>query len=126
MSKRLLGLLFGCGIIGYFYYNDTQRELTELRELNMAMELQVATQNDTIDKMQTQYETQAQALGELTAANADIQAERDRYLDIFRRHDLSRLAAAKPGLIEPRVNNATKQVFDSLEIDSDYNNSTSP
>ena len=92
----------------------------------MAMELQVATQNDTIDKMQTQYETQAQALGELTAANAEIQAERDRYLDIFRRHDLSKLAAAKPGLIEPRVNNATKQVFDSLEIDSDYNNSTSP
>ena len=126
MSKILLGLLFGCGIIGYFYYNDTQRELTELRELNMAMELQVATQNDTIDKMQTQYETQALALGELTAANAEIQAESDRYLDIFRRHVLSKLAAAKPGLIEPRVNNATKQVFDSLEIDSDYNNSTSP
>ena len=62
MSKILLGLLFGCGIIGYFYYNDTQRELTELRELNMAMELQVATQNDTIDKMQNLLEQRQRLL----------------------------------------------------------------
>ena len=38
-----------------------------------------------------------------------------RYLDIFKRHNLSKLAAAKPGLIEPRVNNGTKDVFDSIE-----------
>tara|TARA_B100002019_G_C21269409_1_gene601285 strand:+ start:2453 stop:2833 length:381 start_codon:yes stop_codon:yes gene_type:complete len=126
MSKILLGLLIGCGVIGYFYYTDTQRELTELRSLNAAMELQVATQNDTIEKMATQYETQAKALGELTSANAQIVAERDRYLDIFRRHDLSKLAAAKPGLIEPRVNNATKEVFDSLENDSDFNSVFTP
>ena len=90
------------------------------------MELQVATQNDTIEKMATQYETQAKALGELTSANAQIVAERDRYLDIFRRHDLSKLAAAKPVLIEPRVNNATKEVFDSLENDSDFNSVFTP
>ena len=64
-------------------------------------------------------------MGELTA-NAQIVAERDRYLDIFRRHDLSKLAAAKPGLIEPRVNNATKEVFDSLENDSDFNSVFTP
>ena len=36
-----------------------------------------------------------------------------RYLDIFRRHDLSKLADTKQA-VEPRVNNATKDVFDSL------------
>ena len=41
----------------------------------------------------------------------------NRYLDIFKRHNLSKLAAAKPGLIEKRVNNGTK-VFDSIEKDS--------
>ena len=120
ISKVLIGIILGGGIIGYLYYTNTQAELTELREYNMAMELQVKTQNETIDKMSKQYEQQAQALGELTSKNAEIEAEMTRYLDIFRRHNLSKLAAAKPGLIEPRVNNATKDVFDSLETDSSF------
>jgi len=41
-----------------------------------------------------------------------------RYLDIFKRHNLTKLAAAKPGLLEPRVNKGTKDVFDSIEEDS--------
>ena len=32
----------------------------------------------------------------------------------------AKLAAAKPGLIEKRVNGATKDVFDSLENDSSF------
>ena len=120
ISKVLIGIILGGGIIGYLYYTNTQAELTELREYNMAMELQVKTQNETIDKMSKQYEQQAKALGELTSKNAEIEAEMTRYLDIFRRHNLSKLAAAKPGLIEPRVNNATKEVFDSLETDSSF------
>tara|TARA_A100001234_G_scaffold187710_1_gene172505 strand:- start:587 stop:970 length:384 start_codon:yes stop_codon:yes gene_type:complete len=120
ISKVLFGVILAGGIVGYLYYTNTQAELVELREYNMAMELQVATQNETIDKMSKQYETQAKALGELTSKNAEIEAEMSRYLDIFRRHDLSKLAAAKPGLIEPRVNNATKEVFDSLETDSSF------
>ena len=120
ISKVLIGIILGGGIIGYLYYTNTQAELTELREYNMAMELQVKTQNETIDKMSKQYEQQAKALGELTSKNAEIEAEMTRYLDIFRRHNLSKLAAAKPGLIEPRVNNATKEVFASLESDSAF------
>ena len=120
ISKVLIGIILGGGIIGYLYYTNTQAELTELREYNMAMELQVKTQNETIDKMSKQYEQQAKALGELTSKNAEIEAEMTRYLDIFRRHNLSKLAAAKPGLIEPRVNNATKEEFDSLESDSAF------
>ena len=42
----------------------------------------------------------------------------NRYLDIFRRHNLSKLAAAKPGLIETKFNSATKEVFDGIEADS--------
>ena len=42
----------------------------------------------------------------------------NRYLDIFKRHNLTKLAAAKPGLIEPRANKATKEVFDGIEEDS--------
>ena len=48
----------------------------------------------------------------------EIEADMNRYLDIFRRHNLTKLAAAKPGLIEPRMNKATKEVFDGIENDS--------
>ena len=44
--------------------------------------------------------------------------EMNRYLDIFKRHDLTKLAAAKPGLIETRINKGTKDVFESIEKDS--------
>ena len=126
LSKLLLGVVLTGGVAGYFYYNQTQAQLIELREYNMALELQVQTQNDTIDKMSTQYETQMKAFGELNSKFQESEAEMTRYLDIFRRHDLSKLAAAKPGLIEPRVNNATKDVFDSLETDSTFEFDSNP
>ena len=52
-------------------------------------------------------------------ANNDMQAEMDDYLSIFKRHDLTRLARAKPGMVEPRINNGTKKVFEQIEKDSE-------
>ena len=54
----------------------------------------------------------------LASRNAQIEQEMNSYLDIFRRHNLNQLAIAKPGMIEKRVNNSTKQVFESIENDS--------
>ena len=54
----------------------------------------------------------------MQVASQQIQVEMNRYLDIFKRHNLSKLAAAKPGLIEKRANKATKGVFDGIENDS--------
>lgn len=126
MYQILIGIILAGGIGGYFYYNDTQRELTELRELKVAFEQKFAVQEETINTMQERHAVQTNALVSLQASNQEIIAERDRYLDIFRRHDLARLAAARPGLIEPRVNNATKEVFDSLEADSNFDFSPIP
>ncbi|MDB4726390.1 hypothetical protein OAF54_03045, partial [bacterium] len=50
-----------------------------------------------------------------TIANQEAEREMNRYLGIFARHNLTKLAAAKPGLIETRVNRGTKDVFDSIE-----------
>jgi hypothetical protein len=56
----------------------------------------------------------------MSAKNAEIEAEQARYLDIFKRHNLTKLAAAKPGLITTRINRGTKNVFDSIENDSTF------
>ena len=108
------------GIGGYLYYTSTQAELITLRDLNKAYELKFETQEETINTMQQSYTVQTESLNEMMLQNQQIQAEMNRYLDIFKRHDLAKLAAAKPGLIEPRVNGATKDVFDSLENDSSF------
>jgi len=47
-----------------------------------------------------------------------LTAERDEYLGIFKRHDMTRLARVKPGLIEPRINKGTADVFRAIENDS--------
>ena len=108
------------GIGGYVYYTSTQAELITLRDLNKAYELKFETQEETINQMQNSYAVQTESLNNMIQENQNIQAEMNRYLNIFKRHDLAKLAAAKPGLIEPRVNGATKDVFDSLESDSDF------
>ena len=68
--------------------------------------------------MKESYEKQGKALNNLTLKNAQIEAEKDKYLDIFRRHDLNKLAIAKPGLIEIRSNKATKEIFETIENDT--------
>ena len=65
--------------------------------------------------MQNDFTMQTKQLGELQAKSQATQLEMNRYLDIFKRHNLTKLAAAKPGLLEPRINKGTKNVFDSIE-----------
>lgn len=118
LYAAVAGILGTALLGGYLYITSLQAEVESLKSLNMAYELQIQTQNDTINQMQTQYQRQAQLTTELTAKNQEIENERDRYLEIFQRHDLTRLASARPGLIETRANKATKDVFDSIEQDS--------
>ena len=93
-------------------------ENSRLSQLNQAFEIRNQEQIATIETMQNDFAVQSQGLLNLQNKNQEIQAEMNRYLDIFKRHDLTKLAAAKPGLIEPRVNNGTKEVFNSIEEDS--------
>jgi hypothetical protein len=118
MYGVLAGLLLAGAGGGYFYYIDTQATIQELRELNIAYELKFETQEETINALQEDFETQTKALSDLQVQSQAAQREMNRYLDIFKRHNLTKLAAAKPGLIEARVNKGTKDVFDSIENDT--------
>jgi lipopolysaccharide export LptBFGC system permease protein LptF len=111
----LMGIL---GVVAYFTFQKQEAQIEEQRRVIAAQELADKTQKDTIAQLQYNLELQTTALNDLTKANQSIQEDMNRYLDIFKRHDLGKLAAAKPGLLEPRVNRATKEVFDAIEADS--------
>lgn len=106
------------GLAGYLYYSSTQNELTTLRDLNKVYELKHEQQEEALRVLEEDFSKQTQAMSEMQVANQQIQLEMSRYLDIFKRHNLTKLAAAKPGLIESRANKATKEVFDGIEQDS--------
>ena len=114
MSKVLIGIIIVMTTIPYYFY--TQNKV--LSANNIALESAVATQEEAIASLQNDFALQTSSLLDLQSRNQQIQQEMTRYLDIFKRHNLTKLAAAKPGLIEPRVNKGTKDVFDSIEEDS--------
>jgi len=118
LNQILIGVICTMGVSGYFYYTSTQNELAELKALNSAYELQATQQKEAIESLQKDFALQTQSLNELQKRSNEIQEEMNAYLDIFKRHNLTKLATAKPGLIERRANKGTKDVFDSIENDS--------
>ena len=114
MSKVLIGIIVVMGLATYLLWNQNSK----LSALNQAFEIRNQEQKLAIESLQNDFTLQTDSLLEIQSRNQEIQQEMSRYLDIFKRHDLTRLAAAKPGLIEPRVNKGTKDVFDSIEEDS--------
>ena len=114
MSKVLMGIILVMGIGSYFLYNQYESVKAE----NVALTFAVEEQKKTIEVIKENFERQGKALNNLTARNAEIEGEMTRYLDIFKRHNLNKLAIAKPGLIEKRVNDGTKKVFETIEEDS--------
>jgi len=114
MQQFLLALVIVLGLGGYWLYTENQT----LTANNMKLETAVEEQKRTMEVMKEQYEKQGQSLLQMSARNAQIEAEKNEYLDIFRRHNLDKLAEAKPGMVETRINNGTKAVFESIENDS--------
>ena len=83
-------------------------------KLDAAFESEKAARERAEQNLQVQLE----AVSALTEKNTEMQAEMDDYLSIFKRHNLTKLARVKPGLIEPRINKGTKEVFEAIEQDS--------
>ena len=114
MQQVLIGIILVLGLGSWYLFNENQT----LSANNLALEGAVQEQQAAMDTMRESFEKQGKALNQMTRKNAQIEAEMNSYLDIFRRHNLNQLAIAKPGMIEKRVNNSTKQVFESIENDS--------
>ena len=114
MNQFYIGIILVLGLGCYWLYTEN----ATLKDNNAQLEMGIATQEKTIESLKNDFAIQGEALGTLQAKNNEIELEMNRYLDIFKRHNLTKLAAAKPGLIETRVNKATKEVFDGIENDS--------
>jgi len=111
MNQFFLAIIVVLGLGSYWLWNENHI----LKANNIKLESAVAMQEEAISSLQNDFTLQTTQLNELQLKSQEAQKEMNRYLDIFKRHNLTKLAAAKPGLIEPRANKATKEVFDGIE-----------
>ena len=102
---------FGC----WWLYSENQT----LTYNNMQLEVAIDQQKEAMEAIQAAFEKQRVANDNLTRRNNEIEAEKNRYLQVFKKHDLTKLAKAKPGLIETRANAATDKIFKVIEDETE-------
>ena len=115
MNQLLIGVIVVLWLGGYWLYTENQT----LTMNNVKLESAVEEQKQTMAIMKEQYEKQGKALMNMSKQNAQIEQEKAQYLAIFSRHNLDLLALKKPGLMETRFNNASEQVMEGLEDDTE-------
>jgi|TARA_R110002110_G_scaffold42549_5_gene133381 hypothetical protein len=114
----LLGLLGSLGGFGYKMYTDTMNRMQSMANEKAALEVQVQEQQQALEAQMAALKLQEESLTEMNDKAAQVEAQMQSYLKIFKDHDLTRLARAKPGMIETRANKATNNVFMEIENDT--------
>lgn len=114
----LFGLLGGLGFGAKYYYDSTQAKIEQLVAEKQILDQAVRTNEATIGRLREDAARQQELNTELQANLREAEAGLDQIRSTLSDHDLTRLALRKPGLIEARINNGTKEVFDQIEMDS--------
>jgi len=117
MKIYLILFVVGSAILGagVLYYKDTQARIQQLAENNAKLSVAAERQEATINQMKETAVRQAELNDELRNRLQEAEVYKDELLSKLQDHDLTRLALKKPGLIESRINNGTKELFDDLE-----------
>ena len=119
MMIAVFGIIGGAIFGAKYYYDSTQATIQRLSAekaiLDSALEQQTASMNQLQAQMEKQNELNTALQTSLQEANAGLNEMRSK----FARHDLTRLAIARPGLIQTRINNGTVEVFREIEQNTD-------
>ena len=122
MSKILLGIMGAMGISMFLYYQfavvPMKNKIEEQTKVILAQELRDQEQKAAIESLQNNMQKTSEALKGLQVKNQKYEEDMAEYLDIFRRHNVAKLASAKPGLVELTFNKGTKEVFNAIQEDS--------
>ena len=123
----VLGLVGGVVYGGFYYYKDTQARIAILTENSAKLEQATNTQKQTIDTLVEDAEKYRELNKDLNIKLEAANEYKNKLIGKLRKHNLAKLSMQKPGLVEKKINNGTKKLFESLEkltsITSDSNTS---
>jgi chromosome segregation ATPase len=89
-----------------------------LKENQVQLDIAINTAEASLKAAEENAKKSEAAMNALTSRNQELNREKQTYLKIFKDHNLTRLARARPGMIEKRINNGTQKVFEALENDT--------
>ena len=99
----------------YYYYNSTQTRIAQLIENNAVLEennKQLVTANETnlntITELQQSYQRVQEQYTQIQSEFQVIRLQNRELRERLGRHELDALAAAKPGLVENIINDASE------------------
>ena len=111
----VVGLLGGVVYGAYAYYQDTQQRIATLQTNNAKLETVAKTNELTINSLQQSQEQFAELNKDLQIKLNEAESYGDNLRKKLHKHNLTRLSIKKPGLIEKRINDGTKKLFDNIE-----------
>ena len=114
----IVALIASVGGLGFKMYTDTMNRMQSLANEKAALEVQVQQATAALERQLEVMALQEESLAEMNERAAIVEAQMQDYLKIFKDHDLTRLARAKPGMIESRANKRTDEIFTVLENDT--------
>lgn len=130
MSKIFIGIISALVVSGFLYYQfaviPMKNKLEEQAKVILAQDLRDQEQKATISAITENLEKTTAAMNSLQEANQQYESEMSEYLDIFRRHNIAKIASARPGQIEAQANQRTKEVFDAIEAISESISNPTP
>jgi biopolymer transport protein ExbB/TolQ len=112
----ILGGLLVVTVAGSAWYIDYQADqITTLKGNQIVLETEIQKQNESIERYLEQQKNQQVQLDQLESEKRAAMEDVNRLRKTFAKHDLDKLALAKPGLIENRINKASARVMATLE-----------
>ena len=111
----VLGLVGGVVYGGWYYYKDTQARIATLTENSAKLEVAAQTQKQTIDTLVADAKKYEKLNSELQTKLESANDYKNTLLGKLRKHNLTKLSAQKPALIERKINNASKRLLESFE-----------
>ena len=114
----IIALLGSLGGLGFKMYTDTMNRMQSMANEKAALEVKFQEQKAAMEKQLEVMKLQEESLTNMNERAAVVEAQMKDYLKIFKDHDLTRLARAKPGMIETRANKRTDEIFTVIENDT--------
>ena len=114
LAVILGGLLISSIAASAWYIDRLFDEISILKSNQIVLETQIADQNESIKNHLAKAEKVQQQIQIIEKQKQEAEREVNQLRNTFAKHDLDKLALAKPGLIQKRVNDGTKRVKEEL------------
>ena len=119
MYRIIFMILMAVVLAGYYWF--TQKKIEALTANISKYEVAVKQSEATINQLKTDAEENQKRMNELSNNLAKAEVYNDELRQTLRKHNLERLAIKKPGLIEKRINSASKKILKDIIADTTSN-----